>query len=70
VAVTTSGRDGGFQFKEAVPGAYWVVANIEGKDHKLAINYKSDKKSDAKCSEILYELTKDELHLARIVTVD
>jgi len=70
VAETTSSRDGGFEFKKAVPGDYWVVANIEGKDYKLAINYTPENKGDAKCSDILYELKRDDLQLARMILVE
>ena len=70
VAETTTGRDGSFRFKKAVPGAYWIVARVEGKDYKLAITYNPDNKSDAKCQDILYALKKDRLELERVIQVD
>ena len=70
VAETVSGRDGNFHFKKTVPGAYWIVARVEGKDYKLAITYAPDSKSDAKCSDIFYALKKDRLQLERVIVVD
>jgi hypothetical protein len=70
VAETVSGREGSFQFKKAAPGAYWIVARVEGKDYKLAITYTPDNKSDTKCSDILYALKKGQLQIERLVTVD
>jgi hypothetical protein len=68
-AETVTGREGSFQFNKAVPGDYWIVANIEGKDYRLAISYAPDNKSDAKCSDLLYALKKDQLQLERVITV-
>jgi hypothetical protein len=70
LAETTSGRDGGFQFKKAAPGDYWIVAKVEGKDYNLAITYVTDNKSDVKCPDILYALKKEQLQLERVIQVD
>jgi len=70
VAEVTSSRDGRFEFKKVVPGAYWIVAKVAGNEYKLAITYTSDNKTDAKCSDILYALKKDQLQLERVVLVD
>jgi hypothetical protein len=70
VAETVSGREGSFQFKKAVPGDYWIVARVEGKDYILAITYTLDSMSDTKCSDILYDLKNDQLQLERLILVD
>jgi hypothetical protein len=69
-AEVTSGRDGRFEFKRVVPGSYWIVAKVDGKDYKLAITYAPDKKSDKNCSNTLYALKKDQLELERVIVVD
>ena len=70
VAETTSSRDGSFKFEKVVPDAYWFVANVEGKDYKLAINYATGDKRDANCADILYELKGNELQIPRVIQVD
>jgi len=70
VAETTSSRDGSFKFEKIVPDAYWFVANIKGKDYKLAISYATGNKRDANCSDILYELKENELQILRVIQVD
>jgi hypothetical protein len=70
VAETTSSRDGSFKFEKVVPEAYWFVADVEGKDYKLAINYATGNKRDTNCSDILYELKKNELQILRMILVE
>ena len=65
-----TGRDGHFEFKKAVPGAYWVVARVEGVDYKIAVTYTPDRRSDAKCSDVLYALKGDHLEIERLIQID
>jgi hypothetical protein len=70
VAETTSGPDGSFKFEKVSPNAYWFLANIEGREYKLAISYATGNKRDTNCSEILYELRDNELQILRVIQVD
>ena len=70
VAQANSTRDGRFEFKNAVPGAYWIVARVEGMDYKIAITYAPDNKAGSKCSDVLYTLKKDHLEIERMIQVD
>ena len=69
VELNTS-RDGHFEFKKVVAGAYWIVARVEGVDYKIAVTYKPYSKSDAKCSDVLYALKGDHLEIERLIQVD
>lgn len=44
-----TGKRGGFHFKTAKAGNYWLSANWNGKEYKLAISFKPDKKSTTMC---------------------
>jgi hypothetical protein len=70
VAQANSTRDGRFEFKNAVPGAYWIVTSIEGTDYKIAVTYAPDNKGGSKCSDVLYSLKKDHLEIERMIQVD
>jgi hypothetical protein len=70
VAQANSTRDGRFEFKNAVPGAYWIVARVEGMDYKIAIAYAPDNKAGSKCSDVLYTLKKGRLEIERMIQVD
>jgi len=70
VAEANSGHHGRFAFKNITPGSYWVVAKVEGTDYQLAITYAPDKKTEAKCSDILYALKENHLVIERLIQVD
>lgn len=70
LAELNTGRDGHFEFRKIVPGAYWIVARIEGADYKIDVTYTPARRSDAKCSDVLYALKGDHLEIERLVQVD
>jgi hypothetical protein len=69
VAETVTGRSGGFRFKKIRPGDYWIVAEIDGAEYKLAVRYRPDKETGSDCSQHLYVLRAGELHVETYVTV-
>lgn len=65
VAEVTTSRDGSFQFKKSVPGDYWLVATLGGKEYKLLIRYQPGKKGSADCSKYLYSLENGKFQFRR-----
>lgn len=51
VEMVHTGRGGHFEFKNDGPGNYWLSANWNDKEYKLAIGFKPDKKPKALCSQ-------------------
>jgi len=72
VAQATSGKDGIFELGSVAPGNYWIVILAEGKQYSLAVSYAADpkKRDQVSCSDLLYDLTGEELQLGRMITVD
>lgn len=64
----TNGR-GEFDFKNLVPGSYWVMVEVDGKEYSHAIKYVPSK-VELSCSDLLYDIIKGELQLRRIIHVD
>ena len=69
VAEVTTSRDGSFQFKKSVPGDYWLVATLGGKEYKLLIRYQPGKKGSADCSKYLYALENGKFQFRRTDSV-
>jgi len=69
VAEVTTSRDGSFQFKKSVPGDYWLVATLGGREYKLLIRYQPGKKGSADCSKYLYALENGKLQFRRTDSV-
>jgi hypothetical protein len=46
-----TGKKGLFNFKDVRPGTYWLKANWNGKEYKVAVVEESEKNSTAICSE-------------------
>ncbi len=46
-----TGRGGRFEFKNTKPGNYWLGANWNGKEYKVAVVFKPEKNSSTLCSE-------------------
>jgi hypothetical protein len=69
VAEVTTGRDGSFQFKKSVPGDYWLVATLGGREYKLLIRYQPGKKGSADCSKYLYALENGKFQFRRTDSV-
>jgi hypothetical protein len=69
VAEVTTSRDGGFQFKKSVPGDYWLVATLSGKEYKILIRYQPGKKGSADCSKYLYVLENGKFQFRRTDSV-
>jgi hypothetical protein len=69
VAEVTTGRDGSFQFKKSVPGDYWVVATLGGREYKLLIRFQPGKKGSADCSKYLYALENGKFQFRRTDSV-
>ena len=65
-------KEGIFQFKNSVPGNYWVVVTVDGKDYSHAIAYVQHAKDkvEVSCSDLLYALEDGELRLEEVITVD
>ena len=45
-----TGRGGHFELKTRVPGRYWLAANWNGREYKVAIAFKPQKNSTTMCS--------------------
>jgi hypothetical protein len=59
--------DGGFEFKDAVPGQYWVVVVVRKKKYKLAVSLlPRDGKPSQECSDSVFQIKEDELQLQRL----
>lgn len=69
VAEITTSRDGSFQFKKSVPGDYWLVATLGGKEYKLLIRYQPGKRGSADCSKYLYALENGKFQFRRTDSV-
>jgi hypothetical protein len=69
VAEVTTSRDGSFQFKKSVPGDYWLVAILGGKEYKLLIRYQPGKKGSVDCSKYLYALENGKFQFRRTDSV-
>jgi hypothetical protein len=71
VAEVVTGRLGSFRFRSVEPAPYWVVAEVDGHEFKIAIEYNRVSNSDAKCSDFLYEIMDNgQFNLGRMITVD
>ncbi len=66
--VMTNGR-GEFDFKNLVPGSYWMVVEVDGKQYSHAIKYVPSK-AESSCSDLLYDIVNSELQLRRVIQVD
>jgi hypothetical protein len=64
----TNGR-GEFNFENLVPGSYWVMVEVDGKQYSLAIKYVPSK-VELSCSDLLYDIINGELQLRRVIQVD
>jgi hypothetical protein len=70
ISETPAESGGGFEFKDAGPGQYWVVVAIDKKKYKLAVTLAaSDRKVDVDCSDLIYEVVKDgDMQLKKAIT--
>jgi hypothetical protein len=48
---TITGKGGRFEFKNQKPGLYWLRADWNGKEYKLAVVYTPEKDSQEVCSQ-------------------
>ncbi len=48
---TTTGKRGDFNFKDPQPGLYWLEANWNGNEYKVAVVYRAEKNSETICSQ-------------------
>jgi len=64
----TNGR-GEFDFKDLVPGSYWMVVEVDGKQYSHAIKYVPSS-AESSCSDLGYDIIKGELQLRRMIEVD
>jgi hypothetical protein len=51
VGSTISGKGGQFKFTPEKAGHYWLTANWDGKDYKVAVEFEPQKKSSTVCSQ-------------------
>jgi len=72
VTNAVTNRAGEFEFKKAVPGRYWIVAIVDGKEYSHAIKFapESKDKVEVSCSDLLYDVHKGELQLGRVIHCD
>ena len=59
IEAAQSGRGGHFEFKTKKPGKFWLKANWNGKDYKLALVYEPSKNSTTLCSDQGIDLDDD-----------
>jgi hypothetical protein len=51
VETVTTGRSGHFEFKTKKLGSYWLATSWNGKEYKVAVEYKPTKNSQTLCSD-------------------
>ena len=72
IAQSVTNREGIFKFKNIVSGKYWLVIVTGVKQYSHAVTYTPDAKNKEPivCSDLLYDLSGDELQLGRTIHVD
>jgi hypothetical protein len=72
VAQSVTNREGIFEFKNIMPGKYWLVIVTGVKQYSHAVTYTPDAKNKEPivCSDLLYDLSGGELQLGRMIHVD
>ena len=72
VEATITNKGGNFSFKNSVPGKYWIVILVEGKEYSHALKYfrESKNKVEVSCADLLYDLRNGELPLGQMVHLD
>jgi hypothetical protein len=51
IDATRTGKGGRFELKDEKPGSYWLGTNWNGKEYKVAVDYKAGKSSETMCSQ-------------------
>ena len=58
IALLPTKKDGGFEFKRISEGAYWIVAVVEGREYKMAIDSVPSQEAQG-CSWNLYTIDRN-----------
>jgi len=58
LALVQTKKDGKSEFKRISEGAYWIVAVVEGREHKMAIDFAPSKEAQG-CSWNLYTIDRN-----------
>lgn len=66
VAKMSTDGDGGFDFKDAALGQYWVVLVMGKKKYKLPVDLGSPAGDGPVCSDTIYQVKGDELRLLKM----
>jgi len=67
VSVISTGNDGGFAFKDSVPGEYWLLVVVGKRKYKLAVSLvPGGEKASHECSDIVFQIHGDDLRLLRM----
>jgi hypothetical protein len=62
--------DGGFEFKDVVPGRYWVVVAVGRKKYKLAVSLVSRDGGTQECSHSVFQIKEGELQLLKMYRLE
>jgi len=71
LADVTTGRGGKFSFKDIMPGSYWLVTLVSGREYRMPLRLQSGSAPSTQCSDQTFEVDDSgEFQILKTITVD